>query len=348
MDLGLKGLKAIVTGGSRGIGRAIAGLFADEGANVAICARTKEGVEEAKKDLEARGSKVVAEAVDVADGDALKRFVTSAVEALGGLDILVSNPTGGNGTGEKAWRANFEVDLLGAIRCVETATPALSESENGSVLFVSSTAAVETFMGPTSYNAIKAALIVHSNGLSQALAPQGIRVNTISPGSNHDRGRLLGPGQAGRARDVREHAQADPHGTDGDGRRGRASGGVPREPCGWLYHGCEPRGRRGLHQARQLLDSRALAARTWMAECQRARSWTSRALLDLVSSIAAHHPEQHQAHAVHHRREQGFFVPGGPVVQDSDVMWHWRGVLLTLACRRLWRHETAGIDSTWH
>ena len=138
--------------------------------------------EEAKKDLEARGSKVVAEAVDVADGDALKRFVTSAVEALGGLDILVSNPTGGNGTGEKAWRANFEVDLLGAIRCVETATPALSESENGSVLFVSSTAAVETFMGPTSYNAIKAALIVHSNGLSQALAPQGIRVNTISPG----------------------------------------------------------------------------------------------------------------------------------------------------------------------
>ena len=182
MDLGLKGLKAIVTGGSRGIGRAIAGLLADEGANVAICARTKEGVEEAKKDLEARGSKVVAEAVDVADGDALKRFVTSAVEALGGLDILVSNPTGGNGTDEKAWRANFEVDLLGAIRCVETATPALSESENGSVLFVSSTAAVETFMGPTSYNAIKAALIVHSNGLSQALAPQEIRVNTISPG----------------------------------------------------------------------------------------------------------------------------------------------------------------------
>ena len=87
-----------------------------------------------------------------------------------------------------------------------------------------------------------------------------------------------------------------------------------------------------------------------MAECQRARSWTSRALLDLVSSIAAHHPEQHQAHAVHHRREQGFFVPGGPVVQDSDVMWHWRGVSLADAglpagCGATRR---AGIDSTWH
>ncbi len=182
MDLGLKGLKAIVTGGSRGIGRAIASLFADEGADVAICARTKAGVDEAKKDLEARGSKVVGEAVDVGDGDALKSFVTSAIETLGGLDILVSNPSGGNGTDEKSWRANFEVDLMGAIRSLEAATPALSESENGSVLFVSSTAALETFMGPTSYNAIKAALIVHSNGLSQALAPQGIRVNTISPG----------------------------------------------------------------------------------------------------------------------------------------------------------------------
>ena len=182
MDLGLKGLKAIVTGGSRGIGRAIAGLFADEGADVAICARTKKGVEAAKKDLEARGSKVVGEAVDVSDGDALKGFVSSAIATLGGLDILVSNPTGGNGTDEAAWRANFEVDLMGAIRSVEVATAALSESENASVLFVSSTAALETFVGPTSYNAIKAALIVHSNGLSQALAPQGIRVNTISPG----------------------------------------------------------------------------------------------------------------------------------------------------------------------
>lgn len=182
MDLGLKGLKAIVTGGSRGIGRAIAGLFADEGADVAICARTKKGVEAAKKDLEARGSKVVGEAVDVSDGDALKGFVSSAIATLGGLDILVSNPTGGNGTDEAAWRANFEVDLMGAIRSVEAATAALNESENASVLFVSSTAALETFMGPTSYNAIKAALIVHSNGLSQALAPQGIRVNTISPG----------------------------------------------------------------------------------------------------------------------------------------------------------------------
>jgi NAD(P)-dependent dehydrogenase (short-subunit alcohol dehydrogenase family) len=74
------------------------------------------------------------------------------------------------------------VDLLGAVRSVEAATPALVESSAASVIFIGTTAAVETFMGPTSYNAIKAALITHANGLSQALGSKGIRVNTISPG----------------------------------------------------------------------------------------------------------------------------------------------------------------------
>jgi len=182
MDLGLKGLRACVTGGSRGIGLAIARVLADEGASVAICARGKSGVETARKDLEARGARVHAEAVDVRDADQLRGFVVRAAEQLGGLDILVSNPSGGAGTDDAAWRSTFEVDLMGAVRSVDAALPALSKSRAGSVVFISSTAALETFMGPTSYNALKGALIVHSNGLSQSLAAQGIRVNTVSPG----------------------------------------------------------------------------------------------------------------------------------------------------------------------
>lgn len=182
MDLGLKGQKAIITGGSRGLGRAAAETLAAEGVDVAICSRGAEGVEAARKSLEAKGVEVFAQAVDVADKEALEAFIAAAIADLGGLDILVSNPSGGNGVDEAAWKANFEVDLMGAVRSVNAAVGALAESENGNVIFISSTAAVETFMGPTSYNAIKAGLITHANGLSQALAPKGIRVNTVSPG----------------------------------------------------------------------------------------------------------------------------------------------------------------------
>ena len=182
MDLGLRGRKAIITGGSRGIGRAIAETLADEGCDLAICSRGAEGVEEATKALEAKGVRVIGRAVDVGDKDALEGFISEAISELGGLDILVSNPSGGNGVDEAAWKGNFDVDLMGAVRSVGAAIPALAESDAASVTFISSTAAVETFMGPTSYNAIKAALITHANGLSQALAPQGIRVNTVCPG----------------------------------------------------------------------------------------------------------------------------------------------------------------------
>lgn len=182
MDLGLKGRKAIITGGSRGLGRAAAETLAAEGCDVAICSRGAEGVETAKKSLEAKGVKVFGQAVDVGDKDALEGFIAAAIADLGGLDILISNPSGGNGVDEAAWKANFEVDLMGAVRSVNSSVAALSESDAASVTFISSTAAVETFMGPTSYNAIKAGLITHANGLSQALAPKGIRVNTVSPG----------------------------------------------------------------------------------------------------------------------------------------------------------------------
>src|SRR6516164_5917007 len=117
MDLQLKGKVAVVTGATRGIGRAIAELFADEGANVAICARNPEQVAEAVKALEARGVKAFGQAVDIADGPALKGFVTAAAEALGGLDILVSNASAlVQGNAEDAWKAMFDIDIMGAVR----------------------------------------------------------------------------------------------------------------------------------------------------------------------------------------------------------------------------------------
>ncbi len=182
MELGLSGRKAIVTGASRGIGRAIARALADEGCDLGICARGAEGLEQAVKDLEGRGARVFSRALDVGDGDALRGFVADAAAALGGLDILVPNPSSGGGDGEDAWRATFEIDLMGSVRSVEAALPHLSASDAPAVVFIGTTAAVETFVGPTAYNALKAAVVVHSNGLSQALSGQAIRVNTVSPG----------------------------------------------------------------------------------------------------------------------------------------------------------------------
>ena len=128
MDLGLKGRKAIITGGSRGLGRAAAETLASEGCDVAICSRGADGVEEAKKSLEAKGVKVFARAVDVGDKEALESFVADAIDDLGGLDILVSNPSGGNGVDEAAWKANFEVDMMGAVRSANAAVKAWYDS----------------------------------------------------------------------------------------------------------------------------------------------------------------------------------------------------------------------------
>ena len=182
MDLGLQGKKALITAGSRGIGLCIARELADQGADIAICARSEGGLESAKKDIEGRGVKCFTQSVDVGDGEQLRGFVAAAGEALGGLDIVVCNASGGAGMGDAAWQANLDVDLLGAARTVEAAVPFLSASDAGAAVFISSTAALEYLGVPQPYNAMKAAMIAHASDLSQALASKGIRVNTVSPG----------------------------------------------------------------------------------------------------------------------------------------------------------------------
>ena len=182
MDLGLDGHKALVTAASRGIGLAIAQTLADQGCDLAICARGEEGLELARKDLESRGARVFTRKLDVSDGDELEGFVRDAGEALGGLDVFVSNASAGGGPGLKGWQPAFDIDVMGAVRGIGAATPLLAESEAGSVVIIGSTAAVEYLGMPQAYSAMKAALVAHANDMSQALAPQGIRVNVVSPG----------------------------------------------------------------------------------------------------------------------------------------------------------------------
>ena len=180
MDLGLKGKRAIVTGATRGIGRAIAERLTAEGARVAICARDEEAVSEAVNEI---GGQTIGAAVNVKDADAYKAWLDDTVEQLGGLDVFVANVSGGGGMdSEKNWWRCFELDVLHTVRGCEAVLPALKASGDGSVVIIGSTNAVEYFGGPMAYNAMKAALVNYSSQLSQFVRGEGVRVNTVSPG----------------------------------------------------------------------------------------------------------------------------------------------------------------------
>ena len=183
MDLGLRGKVAVITGGSRGIGRATALAFADEGAHVAICARGAEALEATAKELSARGVKVHAQAADVAKPAELDAFLEATHKALGRVDVLVNNSSGfGITDDETGWKLSFDVDMMASVRATWKVVPWMKSQGGGVVIHISSTSALEAG-SPPSYAAAKAALISHSKTLAVALAPSGIRVNTIAPGS---------------------------------------------------------------------------------------------------------------------------------------------------------------------
>lgn len=185
MDLGLAGKKVIMNGGAHGLGLASLKLFAAEGADVAFFSRKADKIEAAKAEIEAAGpGKVFAEVFDMAaGGDAYKAWLAKAAETLGGCDIFIhtASSSGTGGTGD--WQQGLDMDIMGAVNGVEVLTPYLEKSDSGSIVFLSSTAALETFVAPQAFNALKAALITHGSQLSQALASKGIRVNTVSPGA---------------------------------------------------------------------------------------------------------------------------------------------------------------------
>jgi 3-oxoacyl-[acyl-carrier protein] reductase len=182
MDLGLSGKKALVSGSTRGIGRRIVEALLADGAAVAIGARNEDEVKQAVAELSKSG-KVVGGVLDVSDAESYKNWIASMAEQLGGVDIFVHNVSGGGGMdGENSWYKCFETDVMGAVRGVAAVTPLMKAAGSGSVVFIGTTAAVETFMGPMAYNAFKAALVTHAKQLSQALGADNIRVNVVSPG----------------------------------------------------------------------------------------------------------------------------------------------------------------------
>jgi len=184
MDLGLQGLRAVVTGGSRGIGRSVTEALIAEGATVAICGRTAEHLETAGAAL---GDRCLTSVVDANDHAALAAWVETSAQAMGGLDIVVSNVSALGGTPRSAegWRRNFEVDVLSTVTLVDTALGHLRSSSAASIVQLGTITAVEYHGFPGggfSYGSMKAALVNYMSQLAIELAPEGIRANTVSPG----------------------------------------------------------------------------------------------------------------------------------------------------------------------
>ena len=139
MDLGLKGLRAVVTGGTKGFGRAIADTLAAEGTHVAFCARNADEVAQTVKDFGSHGVQVLGRVADVGDGAALSAFVADAAATFGGIDIVVANVSALAIPNDEAnWQKTFEVDMMGTVRLVNAAMPFLEKSAHASIVTISS------------------------------------------------------------------------------------------------------------------------------------------------------------------------------------------------------------------
>ncbi|ULN45668.1 SDR family oxidoreductase [Mycolicibacterium goodii] len=186
MDLGLSGKRFVVTGGTRGIGRAVAEGLLAEGAAVAFCARTPESVSATQQELAADGATVVGTPVDVGDGTAVADWVARSAETLGGLDGVVANVSAlAIPESHENWRTSFEVDMMGTVGLVDAALPYLLKSEAGSIVTISSVSGREIDFAAGPYGTFKAAIIHYTQGLAYQLAAQGVRANTVSPGNTY-------------------------------------------------------------------------------------------------------------------------------------------------------------------
>jgi 3-oxoacyl-[acyl-carrier protein] reductase len=189
MELGLAGKRFLVTGGTRGIGRAVVDGLLAEGAVVAYCARTAEAVAQAESELRTGGATAIGTAVDVADAAALRNWVGASATELGGIDGVVANVSAlAIPDNQENWRTSFDVDLMGTIGLVEAALPQLLASDAASIVTISSVSGREIDFASGPYGTMKAAIIHYTQGLAFSLAAKGVRANTVSPGNTYSPG----------------------------------------------------------------------------------------------------------------------------------------------------------------
>lgn len=183
MNIDFTGRKAIVCGGSRGIGRAIALGLAARGADVSICARGAKTLERTRTEIAEYGGKAHAASVDLGDEGATKRYIAEAAAALGGIDVLVNNASAfGAADDEAAWVASLAIDMLAIVHATQAALPFLTASK-GCVVNTSSISALRAAARQPPYGAIKAAVIHYTNTQAAMYARSGVRVNGVAPGS---------------------------------------------------------------------------------------------------------------------------------------------------------------------
>jgi 3-oxoacyl-[acyl-carrier protein] reductase len=184
MHIDLGGRRAVVTGGSRGIGRAIAFAFAEAGAAVSICARGAEALARTRDEIARLGHAAHMGVCDLADGAAVAAYIEAAAAEFGGIDILVNNASGfGSSDDEAGWETSIAVDLLGTVRATRAALPHLERSAAGTILNISSISGFRASARTPPYGAVKAAILEYTQTAAAQFARKGIRVNCIAPGS---------------------------------------------------------------------------------------------------------------------------------------------------------------------